>query len=85
MNELLVELEYLGIWGLSGIVDNHLSNLFLKRSGVTPVRPLMVSGSTLKRRAPFCEKQLCMQAMRVAVEVWGVQHAIIDNLQFISK
>ncbi|MPC48477.1 Twinkle protein, mitochondrial [Portunus trituberculatus] len=49
------------------------------RSDVTPVRFLMVSGTALKRRAPFCEKQLCMQAMR------GVQHAIIDNLQFMLR
>ena len=35
MSELPVELECPGIGGSSGIVDNHLCNLFVKRSGVT--------------------------------------------------
>ncbi|MPC77017.1 hypothetical protein E2C01_071455 [Portunus trituberculatus] len=35
MSELPVELECPDIGGSSGIVDNHPSNLFVKRSGVT--------------------------------------------------
>ena len=35
MSELVVELECPGIGGWSGIVDNHLCNLLVKRSGVT--------------------------------------------------
>ncbi|XP_045104917.1 uncharacterized protein LOC123500297 [Portunus trituberculatus] len=51
MSELPVELECPGIGGSSGIVDNHLCNLFVKRSGVTPGRFVMVSGTALKRSA----------------------------------